>query len=284
MDLSDFKVTIVGLGLLGGSFALALRDLNPLRLFGVDVNAETIDFAESNGIVDKGYMDPTVPLGESDIVIICVYPNEVVSFIENNKCKFKKGALIADIAGIKECIAAKMEQIDRKDIDIICSHPMAGNEYSGIIWARKEIFQDANYIITPLKRNKEENLIFYERLMKSIGFGSVSRITPSDHDRVIALTSQLSHVVAVAIVNSDSSGLGEKSLIGGSFRDTTRVALINSDLWSQLLIENKTNVIKQIDLFKDSIEGIREAIIDSNHGDLQMYFNIARERRKELSH
>jgi prephenate dehydrogenase len=282
MDLTDFKITIVGMGLLGGSFALAFRDLKPGGIFGVDIDKEALRYAEFNGIIDKGYENPEEPLKISDIVIICLYPTQVASFIEKYLNIFKKGSLVADIAGIKGSIAEKAERLERKDIEIICSHPMAGNEYSGIQRASKEIFKGANYIITPLKINNEEKLVIYENLMKSIGFGNVIRINPFDHDKIIALTSQLAHVVAVAIVNSDEDGIDKKYFTGGSYRDATRVAYINSDLWSQLLIENQEHIVNQIDLFQKEIGCIRDAILNMRKDDLIMHMDMAREKQEVL--
>lgn len=282
MDISYFNITIVGMGLLGGSFALALRDLNPRSIWGVDLKEDVLRYAEHNGIIDKGFKDPEEPLSSSDLVIICIYPTQVVQFIEKHLSVFKKGAIIADIAGIKGSIAESVERLERDDIEIICSHPMAGNEYSGIRWADKGILQGSNYIITPLARNKEENIRMYEELMKAIGFGSVTRIDPREHDRIIALTSQLAHVVAVAIANNDIDGIEKRNFVGGSYRDATRVALINSDLWSQLLIENREHIIYQIDSFQQNISSIRDSISNMNKDDLKMCLDSARKRQEGL--
>lgn len=282
MDISDFNITIVGMGLLGGSMAMALKKLNPKNIWGIDINQDTIEFSEKNKIIDRGYIDSKIPIQKSDIVIICLYPNQIVEYIKANKSYFKTDAIVTDIAGIKLEIVTEINKIEDRQFEFISGHPMAGNEYSGIKYANEEMFKNANYIITPSKENKVETIEFITKLMKAIGFKNVITETPQSHDRIIALTSHLTHVIAVSLVNSNKLDIDTKLFIGGSFKDASRVALINSNLWPQLLISNKENVIEQIEIFEENINKIKQAILNDDKDLLESQFKIASKKRREI--
>lgn len=282
MDISDFNITIVGMGLLGGSMAMALKKLNPKNIWGIDINQDTIEFSEKNKIIDRGYIDSKIPIQKSDIVIICLYPNQIVEYIKANKSYFKTDAIVTDIAGIKLEIVTEINKIEDRQFEFISGHPMAGNEYSGIKYANEEMFKNANYIITPSKENKVETIEFITKLMKAIGFKNVITETPQSHDRIIALTSHLTHVIAVSLVNSNKLDIDTKLFIGGSFKDASRVALINSNLWPQLLISNKENVIDQIEIFEENINKIKQAILNDDKDLLESQFKIASKKRREI--
>lgn len=282
MDISDFNITIVGMGLLGGSMAMALKKLNPKNVWGIDINQDTIEFSEKNKIIDRGYIDSKIPIEKSDIVVICLYPNQIVEYIKANKSYFKTDAIVTDIAGIKLEIVTEINKIEDRQFEFISGHPMAGNEYSGIKYANEEMFKNANYIITPSKENKVETIEFITKLMKAIGFKNVITETPQSHDRIIALTSHLTHIIAVSLVNSNKLDIDTKLFIGGSFKDASRVALINSNLWPQLLISNKENVIEQIEIFEENINKIKQAILNDDKDLLESQFKIASKKRREI--
>lgn len=282
MDISDFNITIVGLGLIGGSYAMALKELKPRNLWAVDIDKKSIEIAEKNKIIQRGYLKPEIPLGNSDLVIICLYPNQVAKFIRDNLGCFKSGAIITDVAGIKSKIIGEINSFIPESLDFISGHPMAGNEHRGICHAAKEIFKNANYIITPHSKNKGENVEFLEALALKIGCKNVVKVTPEKHDRIIALTSHLTHVIAVSLVNSNILDIDTKQFIGGSFKDASRVALINSQLWPQLLVDNKENIVEQIEIFEENLRNIKEAIFDGNMVFLEKEFKAASQRRREL--
>lgn len=283
MEDLDFSVTIVGLGLIGGSYALALRELNVKKIYAIDTNKEALDKGEEMGIIDKGFTDPEVPLKESDLVIVCVYPKVVKEFIKNNINNFKKGSILTDVTGIKSNFIEEVNDTLRDDIDFVFGHPMAGKELSGVQYASKEIFKGANYIITPTSRNKEKSIEFIENLARGMGFKSVKKITPKTHDKIIGFTSQLPHVIAVSLVNSDNSGLDIGKFTGDSYRDLTRIARINTKLWTELFIGNKENLVDEIEEFERNIRNLKNAIVNEDIKSLSKILNNAAKKREGMS-
>ncbi|MGD9677469.1 MAG: prephenate dehydrogenase [Vulcanibacillus sp.] len=281
MEEIDFNITIVGLGLIGGSFAMALRELNPRNLWGVDKDLDALKFAEKKGIIDCGYLDPKIPLNKSDIVIICLYPNTTIEFIKNNIINFKDGAVITDTAGIKEILINEVNTFLPDNIDFIGGHPMAGGECKGIHNASKDIFNGANYILTPTERNKLENILMIERIAKLIGCKNVVHVTPKEHDEIIAYTSHLPHVLAAALITSDIN-VNTNLFVGGSFNDATRVAKINTDLWLELILENKENILNKISLFERNISNIKNAIELGNKEELATILNTGSLKKEIL--
>ncbi|KEH88314.1 prephenate dehydrogenase [Clostridium novyi] len=282
MDEIDFNVTIVGLGLMGGSYACALRELNPKKIYAIDKDENALKLGEELGIIDKGFKDPRIPLRESDLVIICVYPKIIKEFIKDNIKYFKKGAILTDVTGIKSDFVEEINKVLREDMDFVFGHPMAGREFSGVKYASKDIFKNANYIITPNDRNKKENIEFLEQLVKKIGFSSVKKITPELHDKVIGFTSQLPHVIAVSLVNSDNLGIDTGKFTGDSYRDLTRIARINTKLWTELFIGNKKNLIDEIEEFQNNIQELKMAIVNDDIKGLCEILDTACKKREAM--
>ncbi|MCB2355720.1 prephenate dehydrogenase [Clostridium estertheticum] len=282
MDCTDFNITIVGLGLIGGSFAMALRKLNPKNIWAIDIDKETLRVAEEMNIIDKGYLSPEIPLSNSDIVILAVYPQKTINFIKINMDSFKNGAVITDTAGIKSNLINEIMPVLRKDLDFIGGHPMAGKEESGLKAASKDMFKNANYIITPINGNDEENVSLISDIARGMGCKRVVRLTPEEHDDIIAYTSQLPHIIAVSLIDCNSSIKGVSKFIGGGFKDTTRVATINGELWPELLMYNEENIISKIEDFEQNIKEIKDAIINHDETFLKRRFEIATKKRKEI--
>ncbi|WP_298840634.1 prephenate dehydrogenase [Clostridium sp.] len=282
MDCTDFNITIVGLGLIGGSFAMALRNLNPKNIWAIDIDKETLRVAEKMNIIDKGYLSPEIPLSNSDIVILAVYPQKTINFVKNNMNLFKSGAVITDTAGIKSNLIHEIMPVLRGDLDFIGGHPMAGKEESGLKAASKDMFKNANYIITPINGNKEENINLVGTLAKGMGCKRVVYLTPKEHDDIISYTSQLPHIIAVSLIDCNNLIKGTAKFIGGSFRDTTRVATINGELWPELLLYNKENIISKIEDFEKNIKEIKIAIINNDAVFLKKRFEDATKKREEI--
>jgi prephenate dehydrogenase len=281
LDCTDFNITIVGLGLIGGSFAMALRELKPKNIWAIDIDKNTLRAAEKMNIIDKGYTNPEIPLSSSDIVIIAVYPQKTINFVKNNMNLFKSGAIITDTAGIKSNLIHEIMPVLRKDLDFIGGHPMAGKEESGLNAASKDMFKNANYILTPINGNKEENINLITEIARGMGCKRVVHLTPKEHDDIIAYTSQLPHVIAVSLIDCNSSIEGVAQFIGGGFKDTTRVATVNVELWPELLLNNKENIISKIEDFERNIIEIKTAIINNDEVFLKTRFENATMKRKE---
>ena len=254
----NLVITVVGLGLIGGSMAMALKKLGPRKIWGVDIDREVLRKAEKTKVIDGGFTEGASVLPTSDLVIICLYPSEIGGFIRKNMPFFKPNAVLTDIGGLKQSIISEIRHCLRPDLDFVGGHPLAGREGSGFAQATAEIWQGANYILTPAGARKESVLLL-EKMIKGLGCHAVIYMDPEEHDRIIALTSHLPHVVAAALMTSNYLANPEK-FIGGSFRDATRVAVMNVNLWSELLLENKDNVLRQIDIFLHKISKIKQAL------------------------
>jgi prephenate dehydrogenase len=261
----DFNITVVGLGLIGGSLAMALKQLNPKNLWGVDKDLNVIEAAENTKVIDKGFSDAETPLKNSDIVIIALYPALTKKFIKDNLENFKMGAIITDTSGIKEDLVKEVNSFIPDHLDFIGGHPMAGKEQNGFNHASKDIFIGANYILTPSEKNKAKNIGILESILSQIGFKNIVRIDPGLHDQIIAFTSQLPHIIAMSLVNSDIPGVKTSSFIGGSFKDATRVAKTNSKLWMELFSSNSQNLVDVINTFEENIKVIKKALIENDH-------------------
>ncbi len=277
----DFNIAIVGMGLIGGSYAMALKQLKPSQIFGIDLDKKALEKALKMGIIDSGYQNGKIALKKADLVIIALYPEETINFVKNNVDNFKQGAVITDTCGIKQGVVEKISSFLPDYLDFIGAHPMAGKESKGLEAASKDIFNNANYIITPTKRNSEENIKLIEKMAKAIGCKNVICITTEEHDRLISFTSQLPHVIAVSLMHSHKTESNIDLFTGGSFKDATRVAVINSDLWSELFILNSHNLINEIEEFEESIKEIKRIIkLKDKHKLNNIFKNAAVERKK----
>ena len=276
------KIVVVGLGVIGGSFTMALKEAGYDDVYGIDINEESLEKAKKLGLIKDGFTNGQEIVKSADFIIISLYPRLVKQFIIDNKDNFKDGAVITDATGIKKLFIEDIVKILPENIDFVFGHPMAGREKKGIDFASSQVFKGANYILTPVARNKEENLDMIEDLAYKIGFKRVKRITPDYHDEMIGFTSQLPHSLAVALVNSDVEGRETGSFIGDSYRDLTRIANINEDLWSELFPGNKENLLKSIENFEVELDKIKDAIKNDNKETLKEIFIKSTKRREKL--
>ena len=276
------KIVVVGLGVIGGSFTMALKEAGYDDVYGIDINEESLEKAKKLGLIKEGFTSGQEIVKSADFIIISLYPRLVKQFIIDNKDNFKDGAVITDATGIKKLFIEDIVKILPENIDFVFGHPMAGREKKGIDFASSQVFKGANYILTPVARNKEENLNMIEDLVYKIGFKRVKRITPEYHDEMIGYTSQLPHSLAVALVNSDVEGRETGSFIGDSYRDLTRIANINEDLWSELFLGNKENLLKSIENFEIELDKIKDAIENDDKEALKEIFIKSTKRREKL--
>ncbi|MCK5731976.1 MAG: prephenate dehydrogenase/arogenate dehydrogenase family protein [Tenericutes bacterium] len=256
------KIGIVGLGLIGGTIAKSLNMHHFIS--GYDTSSESIAFALDNKIIHKAYENISDFWQDNDVVYLCIYPNSMKNFIFRNAGLMSVSSIIIEISGIKEELIKELESVKPENVDIIYTHPIAGSEKVGIYNSNENIFKSANYVITPIESNGKGNLELAENLAKEMGFANISYINPSDHDEIIAYTSQLTHVLSLSLVNSLSTDLDTSKFIGNSYRDLTRISMINEKLWSELFIANKDHLLVKIEKFEKELIIIKEAISTNN--------------------
>lgn len=274
--MKKMNIAIVGLGLIGGSLAKAVKKNTEHNVIGIDIKEEVLSFAKSVGAIDeKGNIDD---LKKADVVIICLYPDLVANFVLENKGKFKKGAIVTDAAGIKSKICAELYNHDF-DFTFVGGHPMAGREVTGFENSLDDLFDGASYIFTPKK--EDDALAVLKQLAEEIGFAKCVVTTPEHHDEVIAYTSQIAHVLACAYVLSPRSRQ-HHGFSAGSFRDVSRVAKINETLWSQLFIDNSPALCSEIDTLVKNLEQIKEYIEKSDAEKLSEILRHGRIIKEEI--
>lgn len=272
-------ITVVGLGVVGGSFVKALKGQGHL-VYGIDIDDRTLQMAKDEGAIIEGFKDGKEIIPKSDLTIICLYPSLVLDFIKNNQ--FKKGSIISDAVGIKSYFLEKAMSIIDPDVEFVSGHPMAGREKKGFEYASKEVFKNANYILIEHPVNKKECLSFMEEFVGTLGFKSVKIMSPQAHDEVISFTSQLPHAIAVSLINSDNQKYDTGKYIGDSYRDLTRIANINENLWSELFLRNREYLLNSIEVFEEQLDLIKQALIDNDEESLKQLFIKSSKRREKL--
>lgn len=273
------KILIVGLGLIGGSYAEALSQKG-YEIGAIDAKKQSIDFALAKGWIKQGRTDVEEKFVSAyDIVIFALYPHVFVEWIEKYQSYFKSGALITDVTGVKGSVVDKVQSILRKDVEFVPAHPMAGRETSGIEGANAQIFRDANYIVTPTSENTQENVETCKALGRELGFERISVLSPEQHDEIVGFLSHLTHCIAVSLmVCKDNEHLAEYT--GDSFRELTRIAKINDEMWSELFIANKRELVSQMELFEKRFNELKKDIEEENVESIRNTMRLSTERRK----
>ena len=278
MLTADKKILIVGLGLIGGSYAEALTR----RGFDVTAltrSAESIGFALEKGIISRGFTEPCEDaLSDRDIVIFCLYPRVLTAWIEKNQKYIRDGAVLTDVTGVKGAVVYKVQQMLRPSLEFVGAHPMAGREVSGVRNADCSIFRGANYIVTPTAENTPRAVELVEDLGRLLGFSRISVLSPEKHDEMIAFLSQLTHCLAVSLMTCrDVEHLS--AYTGDSFRDLTRIARINDEMWSELFLLNREELLRQMDVFSSQMGILREAVASGDAETLKRLMRLSTERR-----
>ena len=276
--IKKINILIVGLGLLGGSYAKGLKRLG-FPVSAITKNADDIKFAVQNGIIDYGTtkIEPEI-IGEADLVVFALYPHVLIEWIKENQAYFKSGAILTDVTGVKGCIVDKIQSALRSDVEFIAAHPMAGKEVSGVRNADDAIFKGANYIVVPTEKNSQEAIELCCNLGELLGFKQVALLSVSEHDRMIAFLSQLTHCIAVSLMCcNDAEGM--EKYTGDSFRDLTRIARINDEMWSELFLSNKEKLLAEMDHFKKSFEELYEKILNDDREGMRQMMRLSTERR-----
>lgn len=277
------NITIVGLGVIGGSFAMAFKEAGFEDVYAVDLNKESIEKAKNMGIIKDGSDNAKQFLEIADLVIICIYPRIIKDFMMENRNNFKDGAIVTDVAGIKGTLIKQLDDIIPDNIDFIFGHPMAGRENKGIDHATAECYKGANYLLIDTERNDDDNVLLLQVIIYKLGFKRIIRISSGFHDQIIAFTSHLPHVMAVSLINSDVEARNTEIYMGGSYRDATRVADINEDLWTELFLGNKENLLEVIDDFMAEMGRFREDLAKGDRVSLNKRLKRATKRRRRLN-
>jgi len=272
------KFLIVGLGLVGGSYARALKKRG-YYVCAIDTRQAAIDYARDKGIIDRGYTDVNEDaVGEADIIVFALYPHVFVEWIEKYQHLIKPGALITDVTGVKTCIVYDIQNMLRGDVEFIAAHPMAGREVYGVENSDDKIFRDANYIVVPTEKNTDEAIETCKDLGWMLGFDHVSTLSPQMHDEIIGFVSQLTHCIAVTLMTcSDNTHLVDYT--GDSFRDLTRIARINDAMWSELFMLNKEPLLKQMDTFIKEFTSFRDMLQNGDEEAMREKMRISTSRR-----
>ena len=273
------KVLIVGLGLIGGSYAKGLTK-NGYEVYAYNRTKEAIDYAKENKIIldgtDKFDKDFVC---QFDRIIFSLYPKIFIEYIKKYKNYIKDGAIISDVTGVKESIVTEIQSELDDRVEFIPAHPMAGREVYGVKNSDENIFMNANYIITPTERNTETGIAFAKEIGEKLKFRKISVLSPKEHDEMIAFLSQLTHCIAVSLMAcKDSEYLVDYT--GDSFRDLTRIASINEDMWTELFLMNKKALIKEMNSFIDKITELRDDIYNNDEEKIKAMMRLSTARRK----
>ena len=277
VDVSK-KILIVGLGLLGGSYAKVLKRFG-FHISAITLDQSSIDYAIKENIIDEGSvsLDERM-IGEADLVIFALYPHVFVEWIEKNQGLLKSGALITDVTGVKRSIVYQIQDILRPDVEFVAAHPMAGREVSGVENSNDRMFIGANYIVTPTEKNTPEAIQTCIELGRLLGFSNVTTLAPEEHDEMIGFLSQLTHCIAITLMTCNDKENMEK-FTGDSFRDLTRIAKINDLMWSELFIANKDMLLEQMNLFIDKFNALKTMLETEDVAGMRAMMRHSTERR-----
>ena len=279
---------IVGLGIMGGSVAKAIRsniighDDKDGKIFALDKNNESLFAALTSGIIDRAFTPSETKdlLGQADMVFICLYPAATLDFLREHKSDFKNDAIITDISGVKHELSLAFDEIKPSNAHLILGHPMAGGEKEGFAASKGEYFLNHNYILIKPDNGYEDQAAVekFRKIIRGMGFSRITEVDADTHDNKIGFTSQLCHVVASAMV--ESAGDPEiTSFGGGSFEDLTRIAMINAPLWTELFLANKEKLVAHIENFESQLDNLKKLIETQDANGLQSLLADVRQKR-----
>lgn len=280
VDVS-MKILIVGLGLLGGSYARGLKRFG-FRISAITKESADIDYALREGIIDEGTTKIDAKMiGEADLIVFALYPHTFVEWIDAHQGLFKSGALLTDVTGVKRSVVYRIQDMLRPDVEFIAAHPMAGREVSGVQNSTEKMFIGANYIVTPTAKNTPEAIQTCVEIGRLLGFSRVATLSPEEHDEMIGFLSQLTHCIAITLMTCNDKENMEK-FTGDSFRDLTRIARINDLMWSELFVANKDALLQQMNLFIDKFIELRDMLETENIDGMREMMRYSTARREKF--
>lgn len=273
------EIGIVGLGLIGGSIAKAIKKYTPHTVLGFDTDTEVLYKARLLDAIDGELTPERLPI--SDWLIIATRPAAAVLYVVENAPRIKPGATVMDVCGVKQSVCAPLWQVAQdRGFTFIGGHPMAGREVGGFAHASADLFKDASMILTPMKG---ADIALLERLKKfwcALGFGGVTVTTPENHDRVIAYTSQLAHIVSSAYIKSPTA-LDHIGFSAGSYKDLTRVARLDPEMWTELFMQNREPLLSEVDGIIARLNEYRAALGRANADEMRDLLRAGLEQKLE---
>ena len=274
----DKNILIVGLGVIGGSYAKGLLDKG-YKIKCITKEQADIDYALERGMILEGCTEVSEKLvGEADIIIFALYPSVFIEWVKSYQQFFKSGAIITDVSGIKSTVVYKIQDILRDDVEFISAHPMAGRERSGVEYSDPGGFVGANYSITPTNKNTDGAITLCREIGETLEFGKISVLSPEEHDKMIAFLSQLTHCIAVSLMTCNTED-GLEKYTGDSFRDLTRIAKINDKMWAELFLMNKDALLREMDAFIDDFKGFRDMVACGDEEAMREKMRASTKRR-----
>lgn len=274
-------IAIVGLGLIGGSLAGALAGFEDYEIVGVARRQETLDYALAHGLIHRGSLVPEEVLPEAELTFLCMDPKIIVDYLGQYASCFCPGSLVSDVCGIKTCVMQAAEALP-PEVDFIGCHPMAGTEFSGIENAFPTLFRNAHFIMTPRATSTKEHKALIERIATHIGCRDIVNTTPEQHDAIIAYTSQLMHIVAVSVCD-DAELFRCRGFEGGSFRDVTRVAALDVDMWTELFSLNAPALTVVLKRLEENLHAYRVAVENQDVERIHAKLTYSSERKQRMS-
>lgn len=274
----NMRILIIGLGLIGGSYARGLKKQG-FTVTAIDRNPKSVKYGLDEEIIDEGYdyVDEET-VRKADFVVFALYPQIFIEWIRDYQHLFRPGAILTDVTGVKACIVYKIQDMLREDVEFISAHPMAGREVYGVENSDERIFKDANLIIVPTNKNSIDSILTCRRLGEELGFSRISVLSPEEHDEMIGFVSQLTHCIAVTLMTcSDNTHLA--CYTGDSFRELTRIARINENMWSELFLLNKDALLEQIDIFLKEFSLFRDLLKNEDAEGIKDKMRISTARR-----
>ena len=275
------NILIIGLGLMGGSYASALSKQG-YKVRAITLEQKDIDYALERGMILEGATTPDEKLiAQADLIVFALYPATFVKWIIMYQHLFRSGTLITDVTGVKTLVVNNVQGRLRSDVEYVSAHPMAGRERSGVEYSDDSVFKGANYIVTPTEKNTPEAVETCKQLGEILGFSRISVLSPEEHDNMIAFLSQLTHCIAVTLMTTnDEDGL--EKYTGDSFRDLTRISKINDEMWSELFLMNRDALLKQMDAFSAEFSRFREYVANGQREEMRAVMRKAGERRTKF--
>ncbi len=282
MQANIKQICIIGIGLLGGSYAMALS-AKGFDVSGVDIDENAVNYSLANEIINRGTTSDNKDevrkfISEADAIVLALYPGDCISFMKEYHNHCKQNAFITDVCGVKVNIVKQIQSFLRSDLEFIAAHPMAGKEKSGAPYADAKMFENANYIVVPSEKNTQRGIDFAKNLGEVLGFARITSLSPKKHDEMIAYLSQLTHAIAVSLMNASNSD-NLAAFTGDSFRDLTRIARLNAPMWRELFFENSELLLNEIDAFSASLAKLRKALEEKNADEIEQIFKDSTQRR-----